>query len=442
MNWLSKVFQKEQNPVERKEPEFQPTTETGTRSTDDARLRAMYEQMIPSYENYQKILDIRRMDQLDGTVKRIHHKTSHLLTKGLLTLENPSKNKRLEREWKHFERSLKLNKRAKLASDARGLIMEGNLPLQWVLDEQRGQVVRGIRMPSETIRILVDDSGQIKDRNKAYAQYDYLQGRDTAFFAYWQMNIARLDPLNFDDEGELGRPFLDATRKIWRQVTMTSDDSVIRRRERAPLRTAHFLEGAKTEALAAYKQEVEGEQQEITTNYYSNTKGSVQAIQGDANLDQVADISLLLDGFFAGTPLPKGLIYSDGLSRDVLMDLKSELYEELDILQDLQAETYEDGFRLHLLIRGINPDAIEFKVKFAELLTETLNQRADRGLKLKALGASQHTALSTAGLDPNKENTLLEDEDDLFDPYPTNQRVSVTQNNMPKGESSTHVSNQ
>ena len=37
-------------------------------------------------------------------------------------------------------------------------------------------------------------------------------------------------------------------------------------------------------------------------NYYSNKKGSVQAVQGDANLDQIADVVHLLDTFFSGAP--------------------------------------------------------------------------------------------------------------------------------------------
>lgn len=422
------------------------TSERGSRSTEEQKLRALYESMMPSFNSRQIIFDIRRMDATDGHVKRIHHRTSHALTKGLLTLENPKKNKRLAREWALFSKSLQLDKRAKLASDARGLMMEGNLPLQWVLNKEQSAVVRGIRMPTETINILTDESGQIANMGKAYAQYDFLTGQNITHFAYWQMDIARLDPLNFDDQGELGRPFLDSNRKVWKQMVMTLEDLVIRRRHRAPMRTAHVLEGASPADLDAYKQQVEADEEQITTNYYLNRKGGVDAVQGDANLDQVADISMLFDAFFAGTPYPKGLLgYADGLSRDVLEDMKKELYDELDVLQDLQSDTYELGFRLHLLLRGFNPDALEFKVKFAELLTESLNQRADRALKLQSLqGASQHTVLRTAGLDPNAEEELRADEDDLVNPYPSGTvptKVSVTQNNAKKGESSTHVSN-
>ena len=423
-----------------------PVTERGTRSTDEQRLRVMYQQMQPNFDLHHKIMEIRAMDQIDGMVKRIHHKTTHALTKGGLMLENPTKNARLARHWHDYNRALGLNNRNKLASDARGLMMEGNLAMQFVLDTAQSRVLRGVRMPAETIRVITDETGQIADPSRAYAQYDWLTGKDHCTFALWQMEIARFDPLNFDDMGEPGRPFLDATRKVWRKLDMTFDDMVIRRRERAPMRTAHILEGADETQLAAYKAQVENEQREITTNYYLNRKGGVQALQGDENLDQIKDITLLIDAFFSGTPAPKGLFgFADGLPRDVLMDQKEEFFEELDILQDIQSWVYQYGFRLHLLLQGLNPDAMEWRVKFAERMTATPNQRADLALKYQAINVSRHTTLTTAGLDPNAEEQLLAREPTPVLPAdpakPNTPTVKVTPNNAPKGESATNISN-
>ena len=424
-------------------------SERGTRSTDDQRIRALYQLQQPDFVLAAKIRDIRYMDQVDGHVKRIHHRTSHALTKGGLTLDNPAKNTHLSALWRDFALNTGLLNRSKLASDAKGLMMEGNLPLQFVLNDSQSAVLRMVRMPTETIRVITGDDGQISQLQKSYAQYDMLTGKDSTYFARWQLELARLDPLNYDDEGEMGRPFLDASRKIWGQVQMTLDDLVIRRRERAPMRTAHVLEGADEAALAKYKRQIESEQGEITTNYILNRKGSVSSVQGDANLDQIADIGLLLDAFFSGTPAPKGLFgYADGLSRDILQDMTEGFYDELDILQDLQSWSYHRGFYLHLLLNGLNPDAFDFTVRFAERMTETNNQRADRALKLQALGASRHTVYSVAGLNPHAEELMLKDE--ANDPYPLpdlpkagsgSSNVTITANNAPKGESSTHITN-
>ena len=151
-------------------------------------------------------------------------------------------------------------------------------------------------------------------------------------------------------------------------------------------------------------------QQDITTNYFSNKKGSVTAVQGDANLDQIADVNYLLDTFFSGSPAPKGLFgYSGDLNRDILEDLKRDFFDELDGLQDELSWVYEQGFRLQLLLNGINPDDYDFEVSFAERLTETPNAKADRALKIMSVGASKSTVWEAAGLDPEQEHDCFSD---------------------------------
>ncbi|MES1384109.1 hypothetical protein ABUU23_20170, partial [Vibrio cholerae] len=91
----------------------------------------------------------------------------------------------------------------------------------------------------------------------------------------------------------MGRPYLDAARTIWQKLIMTEEDLVIRRRTRAPQKLAHSLDGADKNALEEYRARVEGQSGEIATDFYGN-KLSVTAIGGDANLEQIADITLLI----------------------------------------------------------------------------------------------------------------------------------------------------
>jgi hypothetical protein len=234
---------------------------------------------------------------------------------------------------------------------------------------------------------------------------------------------------------------------------MTEEDLVIRRRQRAPLRFAHILEGATAADLATYKSEVEHNQRvdSVCTDFYLNRKGGVTALQGDANLDQVADVVHLLDTFFTGSPAPKALFgYAAGLNRDILEDLKRDYYEEIDTLQDTLSWVYEQGFRLELLLAGINPDAERFYIRFVERRTETPNQAADRALKYQALGVPPELLWETAGLDPAVVKAEQEAQRKEADPYPdpnaitpaANQpKVSITPGNAPKGESATSISN-
>lgn len=427
--------------------------EKGQRLASDIALERQYRNlMMVDYERRAIVALMREMDQKDGRVKSIHNRVSRDIIRGGLVLEvsERSSSETLKREWSGFQSRLQLFRAEKLKSDARGLVMEGNLPLQLVLGPDR-DVVAALRMPSDTIVPIVDDGGRFKNPGAAFEQRDVMTGNVLASFAAWQLMLCRLDPQNFDDLGSMGRPWLDSSATTWRKLTMTEEDMVIRRRHRAPLRMAHVLEGADEPTLTAYRKAVEGERGAITTDFYLNRKGSVTALQGDENLDEIADVVHLLDTFFAGTPAPKGLFgYVDGLARDVLEDLKRGYYDEIDGLQDTVASAYVMAFRIHLLFKGIDPGPDEFLVRFAERRTETPNQVADLALKYMALGLPQDEIDLLLGYDPDTLAAKRKEMAKSRDPYPSPgglgarpvapPRVSVTPGNAPKGESATAIS--
>lgn len=425
--------------------------EQGTRATPEAALQYLYRRMQVDFEYRATVLEIRRMDRIDGRVKKIHGRMARAATNGgLILLWEDKENQRVIDLWHAFRERLHLQQPQKLESDARGLVMEGNLPIQWVLDSAN-RVSAGVRMPADTLSPQVAQNGRFADPARAYVQWDLTNGRQVAEFPLWALTLGRLTPDNFDDQGALGRPYLDANRATWRKLNMTEEDLVIRRRQRAPLRRSHILENATKEELQQYQAQIEhADQQAIVTDYYSNRKGSVTTLQGDANLDQIADVSYLLDTFFSGAPAPKGLFgYAGDLSRDILEDMKKDFYDELDALQDTLAAVYQLGFRLDLLLAGLNPDQYQFRVAFKERMTESANQAADRALKQQAMGASQHTVWETAGLDPERELARIKRERKARDPYPDPgnirpaqrppARVTVIPGNQTKGESQTTV---
>jgi hypothetical protein len=431
--------------------------EKGSRLASDESLERTYRTMFIDYDRRALVRLMREMDQKDGRVKSVHGRVARDVIRGGLVLEVSEKasSETLKREWAGFVARLQLGRSEKLKSDARGLVMEGNLAHQLVLDDgsagAQRQVMAALRMPSDTIVPLVDAGGRFKNPAAAYEQRDVMTGQTLASFPAWQLMMSRLDPLNFDDLGSMGRPWLDAVASTWRKLVMTEEDLVIRRRHRAPLRLVHVLDGADDETLKKYRKDVDGEKAEITTDFYLNRKGGVTAISGDETLGDIGDVAHLLDTFFAGSPAPKGLFgYTGGLARDILDDLKRGYYDEVDGLQDLLAGAYVVAFRIHLLFRGMDPGPDEFLIRFAERRTETPNQVADLALKYMALSIPQDEIDLLLGYDPDTLAEKRKEQAKRVDPYPVPgalggravapPRVSVTPGNAPKGESATAVS--
>lgn len=426
------------------EDEHTVTTEMGRRPTPERQAKLEYAQFTVDYDYRSVVIDIRRMDREDGRVKRIHNRVARDVTRGGLVILQADPSERVQSAWQNFVRRLQLDNAQKLKSDARGLVMEGTLPLQWVVDD-KGQVAGCVRMPAETIRPNVGPNGRFKDVQSAFSQYDCRTGQDLAVFPMWQMTMARQDPDNFDDLSCPGRPFLDASREIWRKLGLTDTDLVVRRHHRSPMRLAHVLEGASEEELTRYREATEANKDLITTDFYLNKKGSVSAVQGDATMGEIGDVVYLLDTFFSGSPLPKGLAgYTDGLARDILEDLKRDYYDEVDQIQDVLSWVYQQGFRLHLLLQGINADAENFKISFAERRTETLNQTTDRALKLKALQLPQSMVWEELGYNPDEVEQRRQNDAKNYEPYPDDvpaPKISLTPGNAPKGDSMTSVPN-
>ena len=428
-----------------KSPQPQRELGKGHTATPENSVKYTYQKMLVDTSRRASVLDIRAMDKLDGRVKKIHKKMARDAVKGGLKISwQGDENKRVTQIFKEFVRKLSLNKREKLESDARGLVMEGNLPLQVVVNDR--EISAALRMPSDTIVPNVNESGMVADVMAAFHQIDPNTQRILAVFPIWQLAMVRLDPDSFDDHGSMGRPYLDSSRAVWKKLRMTEEDLVIRRRERAPLKLHHSLEGASEEELEGYKKTAEAAQGDVQTDYFSNKKSSVTAIQGDTNLDQIADVAYLLDTFFAGSPAPKGLFgYIGDLARDILEDLKKDYFEEIDSIQDSLASGYLDVFRLQLLLKGVNPDAYDFSVMFVERQTSTPNQRADLALKHQAMGIPKSMVWDVAGVDVSEAKNKENKEDEKFEPYPSEPssggRVTITENNAPKKESATDITN-
>lgn len=396
------------------------TTESGTTYDGLPHARDLYLAFQVDHEYALVVEDVTRMDKEDGRVKELHNRIARDVTRGGIHFGTTDKDLpvKIREEAKAFSKRCQFT-RERLKGHARFLVRDGELPLQWVVDEKLN-VIGCRRLPPKSIRPNVDEKGQFRDVSRAYIQYDTMTNREIAAFALWQITHIRVDA-NPDDPGDRGRPKLDASRVTHKKLTMTEEDLVIRRRMRAPQRLAHVLEGATKEDLDAYKllnKDALENPLQVTSDFFLNKKGSVEAIQGDANLDEIADVKELKDDFFAGTGVPSHLIgYVNEINRDVYEDTLAAYYEILEEYQELLADGYEQGLRLQLLLRGINADGYEFDLKFAGRKVESDNQKADRMLKHQAMGIPKRMIWEQLGYDAEQVKKIRDEEAAESDPY-------------------------
>ena len=96
-----------------------------------------------------------------------------------------------------------------------------------------------------------------------------------------------------------------------------------------------------------------------------------------------------------------------------------------------------------MLLKGVNADAENFKISFAERRTESLSQTTDRVLKLKALGLPDSMLWEELGYNPEDVEARRENDEKNYDPYPdiSQPRISITPSNARKGDSATSISN-
>lgn len=396
------------------------TTESGTTYDGIPHARDPYLVFQVDHEYALVVEEVTRMDKEDGRVKELHSRIARDVTRGGISFTTKDKDlpAKVREEANAFLNRCKFT-RERLKGHARFLVRDGELPLQWVVDEKLN-VIGCRRLPPKSIRPNVDEKGQFRDVSRAYLQYDPMTNREIAAFALWQITHIRVDA-NPDDPGDRGRPKLDASRVTHKKLTMTEEDLVIRRRMRAPQRLAHVLEGATKEELDAYKllnKDALENPLQVTSDFFLNKKGTVQTIQGDADLDQIKDVQKLLEDFFTGTGLPAHLLgYVNEINRDVYEDTLAAYYEILEEYQELLADGYEQGLRLQLLLQGVNADGYRYDLKFAGRKVESDNQLSDRMLKHQAMGIPKSMIWEQLGYDPEQVKKRRDEEAKESDPY-------------------------
>jgi len=271
---------------------------------------------------------------------------------------------------------------------------DGDSFLQNVIDENMN-IVSLTRKPTLRMRRNTDDADQFSDPSKAFWMADKMYWgmdppKDVTWFAQWEIIHARWE---WDEESRYGTPMFASGTGTFRKVTEGEIDMAVRRKTRAGMRYHHVIEGnaSDVEAYKELNKTALNNPNIAAADFFSNKPGGINAVQGDANMDQIADVKHQIATLFAGSDVPMELVaYGEELNRDILGD-KREEYEE--ILRQVREWTVDEILKplleLQWLLKGILPDGLEYEIiskhatglKAQDFLTIT-----DAVLRMKILG--------------------------------------------------------
>lgn len=242
---------------------------------------------------------------------------------------------------------------------------------------------------------------------------------DAIWYSEWECIHARWD---HDQQQRYGTPLFAAAIGAWKRIREGELDISIRRKSRAGLRYLHVLEGASPADIEEYQErnkEALSNQFAAVSDFFTNRKGAIDTVQGDAQLGDIRDVSHHIDTWWLASPVPKALLgYGQDLNRDVLQ----EQYQQYQVALETISEWVTDELVVPLLERqwlllGIWPDDLEYSVEWATKvsLTPDLLERVARAIvSLKASGLfTEETLLRfvsrfVAGFDWQAEAEALE----------------------------------
>lgn len=298
----------------------------------------------------------------------------------------------------------------------RVLLRDGDLFLNPIIDLSTGLILDVKRAPALTMKRNSDEYGDFPDLERAFSQIDPLTQINSLMnvgppsasrtdFALYQMNHIRW----LSEETEhYGTSHYASARKTYKILEKMEMAAAIRREFRSVQKNSHhFPEGTQMKDVLEYARENKlidengnpTQNAHLLSDFFGTAE--VKAIQGDANLSEMADIEHFDDLLWLNLGVPKAILTSgQNINRDILKVQYPQYMQSLDVMTDTLE--YGDigpfsGYRalidLQLLLAGINPDSVIYDVVWTEKSTETIAERLER--VQVALGKGGGTKLIT-----------------------------------------------
>lgn len=370
--------------VERLQTLFRPRDQIETPVTlakSPARTTSVMDRFAVERTRHGIIRECREMYDEDPRVQGIIQTLARDATKGgfELSVEGPRAREAEEIALEMLDR-VKFEERIRNWVDR--TLRDGDTFLE-VAVNQSGDIVHLSRKPTLEIFRWTNEHNEFFDPTRAFYWTDKTMAgleppEDAVWFAEWQIIHAKLDE---DENTRYSKPLLAAARRPYKRMNEGELDIAIRRKTRAGMKFVHILEDATETELEAYMErnrDALDDPFSAVQDYFTNKRGGLQAIQGDATLGDITDVLHHIRTFWTASPAPMSLLgYGQDLNRDVL-DEQKEQYDSTkeDFSQWVTGQFVKPLVERQWLFRGIWPDNLNLVVEWGSkqaISPETLN---------------------------------------------------------------------
>jgi|CXWL01.1.fsa_nt_gi hypothetical protein len=368
------------------------TAEGSVTSSADASI-AFYEKMKSDRDRAAIIKTCRKMYEGDPRVKKaLRTYATDVVRSGYFV---KTKDAQALEVAQALQKRLGLNKKLQDATRLTG--RDGDSFYEVVVDENL-DIVKLSRKPTLQMRRNSNSYDEFDNPQKAFwmTSENYMMAeppRDAIWFSSWQIIHIRFE---HDEEKRYGSPMWASATGAFKRVTEGEIDISVRRKVRAGMILHHVVEGSPSD-VETYKEKNKAAEDNpfaAIRNYYTNKPGSISAIQGDAHLSEIADITHHIETMFTASDIPMELVaYGGDLNRDVLGEKKEEYDETLnDGREWLSEEFLKPLLELQWLLKGILPENIKYEIvwrKAKNLTPIMLRDLADGLMRLRVLGVKE-----------------------------------------------------
>jgi hypothetical protein len=346
----------------------------------------------------------REMYRLDPRAKRIVSTLARDAVRGGFTVKvKPAGGQEARAQEIAAALCKRLDLESTLVEWLRGCFRDGDCFLELGVNGQN-QIARVTRKPTMQMHRASNRADGFDDPARAFWWADAMWSLseppgDAVWFAEWQMVHARWD---HDEESQYGQPLFASATGSYKRMTAGEVDIAVRRKTRSGMKYVHVLEGADEATLKRYKElnkDALNDPFAAVADFFMNRAGGITAVQGDARLQEIADVVHHIDSWWTASPVPKSLIgYGADLNRDILEKQKEQYNEELDpISQWVEDEILRPLLEREWLLAGIVPEGLVWEIEWTskqQLTAATIRDVADAALRLKALGMPQDAIVS------------------------------------------------